>query len=77
MQKQRNVKIEYAGTVIYEASLPGAAKNKKGQYIRELMTKADELLPTVTDCVLHYQQQGAKGWARWSYTTGCDNAYML
>lgn len=77
MQKQRNVKIEHAGRVIYEASLPGAAKNKKGQYIRELMTRADAMLPVATDCELHYQQQGAKGWARWHYTTGHDNAFML
>lgn len=77
MQKQRNVKIQANGNIIYEASLPGAAKNKKGQYIRELMSKADDLLPSGTDCGLYYQQQGAKGWARWAYTTGSDTAYQL
>lgn len=77
MQKQRNVKIEHAGKVIYEASLPGAAKNKKGQYIRELMQQADELLPDTVLCELHYQQQGAKGWAVWYYCIGDENAYLI
>lgn len=74
--KQRNVKIEHNNTYIYEDSLAGAAKNKKGQYIRELMEKADTLLPIGTQCTLYYQQQGAKGWARWSYCIGDGSAYL-
>jgi sugar/nucleoside kinase (ribokinase family) len=74
--KYRNVKIEYVGEAIYNETLKGAAKNKKPEYIRELMEKADSLLPNGSECVLYFQQQNAKGWAEYWYVTGSGSALL-
>lgn len=75
--KSHNIKILVNDSVIFEENRKGGNKSKKNQYIRGAAETADLYLLEGESCVIHYQQQGAKGWAVLEYTSGSENVHQV
>lgn len=68
--KTHNIKVIYGSNEILNENRQGGSKAKKKEYILNAVKDVDSLLSTGEYIEIHFQQEGAKGWSKWSYIVG-------